>query len=40
MKNHYIAWWNLENLLDVEGAEERPDYLLANYRRSAWDFLL
>ena len=29
MTNHYIAWWNLENLFDAEDAppERRPDYL-------------
>lgn len=32
MKNHYIAWWNLENLFDVEDAEERPDYLQSRLR--------
>ena len=27
MTNHFIAWWNLENLFDVEGSADRPDYL-------------
>jgi len=24
---YYVGWWNLENLFDIEGATERPDWL-------------
>jgi len=24
---YYFAWWNLENLSDVEDSADRPDYL-------------
>lgn len=27
MKNYYIAWWNVENLFDVENSPHRPNYL-------------
>ena len=27
MNQHFIAWWNLENLFDVDGSPRRPDYL-------------
>jgi endonuclease/exonuclease/phosphatase family metal-dependent hydrolase len=27
MVNYYVAWWNLENLFDVEDSAERPDWL-------------
>ena len=27
MREYYIAWWNLENLFDVENAPQRPGYL-------------
>ncbi len=27
MNNYYIAWWNLENLFDVFGSAQRPDWL-------------
>ena len=27
MSVHYIAWWNVENLFDVENSTERPDWL-------------
>ncbi|MCH8013110.1 MAG: endonuclease/exonuclease/phosphatase family protein [Candidatus Marinimicrobia bacterium] len=27
MDQHFIAWWNLENLFDVEGSPDRPDYV-------------
>ena len=27
MPDHYIAWWNIENLFDVENSPTRPDYL-------------
>lgn len=27
MKEHYIAWWNLENLFDVENSSQRPAWL-------------
>jgi len=26
-REYYIAWWNLENLFDVENAADRPEYL-------------
>lgn len=29
MTNHFIAWWNLENLIDVEDALlDRPEWLV------------
>ena len=27
MDQHFITWWNLENLFDAEGSPDRPDYL-------------
>lgn len=27
MDQHYIAWWNLENLFDVEDSPDRPEWL-------------
>jgi len=27
MNEYFIAWWNVENLFDVEGAAERPPRL-------------
>ncbi len=27
MNEYYIAWWNLENLFDVEDSPQRPDWL-------------
>ena len=27
MNNHFIAWWNVENLFDVENSRNRPEYL-------------
>jgi endonuclease/exonuclease/phosphatase family metal-dependent hydrolase len=27
MDEYYIAWWNLENLFDVENSSQRPDWL-------------
>lgn len=27
MENHFIAWWNLENLFNAENSPERPDWL-------------
>jgi len=27
MTDYYIAWWNLENLFDVENSTQRPDWL-------------
>jgi len=34
MTNHFIAWWNLENLFDIENSKDRPEWLqyqLKNY---------
>jgi predicted extracellular nuclease len=27
MQDYYIAWWNLENLFDVENSPQRPDWM-------------
>ncbi len=27
MPEHFIAFWNVENLFDVENSPDRPDYL-------------
>ncbi len=27
MNEYYIAWWNVENLFDINNASERPEYL-------------
>lgn len=27
MTQHFLAWWNLENLFDVENSKDRPDWL-------------
>ena len=27
MNKHFFAWWNLENLFDVEGSPDRPNCL-------------
>lgn len=27
MNEYYIAWWNLENLFDIQGYPQRPDWL-------------
>ena len=27
MSEYYIAWWNLENLFDIQGYPQRPDWL-------------
>jgi hypothetical protein len=39
MKNYYIAWWNLENLFDVQDSEFRPAYLQSRLRSElqGWD---
>lgn len=36
--NYYIAWWNVENLFDIESAD-RPDYLKKQLRKElkGWD---
>lgn len=34
MTNHFLAWWNLENLFDIENSKDRPEWLknqLKNY---------
>lgn len=34
MTQHFLAWWNLENLFDIENSKDRPDWLknqLGNY---------
>ncbi len=33
MDQHFIAWWNLENLFDVADSPDRPQWL-ANQLRS------
>lgn len=32
MNNYYLAWWNVENLFDVEDSNDRPDYLKSRLR--------
>ncbi len=32
MTNHFIAWWNLENLFDVENSKDRPEWLENNLK--------
>ena len=27
MTQHYISWWNLENLFDIENSTDRPERL-------------
>lgn len=29
---HYVAWWNVENLFDSSGSEDRPDWLKSKLR--------
>jgi hypothetical protein len=31
-EKHFIAWWNLENLFDVEDSDDRPDWLASELR--------
>ena len=40
MNNHYIAWWNLENLFDVEDAppSRRPDWLAKQLAKELTDW--
>lgn len=33
MPDHYIAFWNLENLFDIERSSDRPDYLKAQLKK-------
>ncbi len=39
MKDYYVAWWNLENLFDVEDSPQRPDWLKARLKEElrGWD---
>ncbi len=32
MNEYYLAWWNLENLFDISGSKERPDWLQTELR--------
>ena len=32
MVNYYVAWWNLENLFDVEDSAQRPEWLQRQLR--------
>jgi len=32
MDQHFIVWWNLENLFDVEGSPYRPEWLASELR--------
>jgi len=36
---YYIAWWNLENLFDIEDSTDRPDWLQKKLKRelAGWD---
>ena len=27
MTQHFLAWWNLENLFDIETAKDRPEWV-------------
>lgn len=43
MTNHFLAWWNLENLFDVENSKDRPLWLqnqLRNYLKGWTQALL
>ncbi len=43
MTNHFIAWWNLENLFDIENSKDRPLWLenhLKNYLKGWTQTLL
>lgn len=43
MTNHFLAWWNLENLFDVENSKDRPVWLqnqLKNYLKGWTQALL
>lgn len=33
MKTYHVAWWNLENLFEVEGSPNRPEWLQSYLRR-------
>lgn len=33
MQQHFVAFWNLENLFDIEESEDRPDYLKKQLRK-------
>lgn len=33
MRTHYITWWNVENLNDLEGSEKRPPWLAQKLKR-------
>jgi len=39
MEEYYIAWWNLENLFDVENSTQRPAWLQKNLKKelSGWN---
>ena len=39
MKAYYLAWWNVENLFDVENCPDRPDFLQSRLRGelAGWD---
>lgn len=39
MIEYYVAWWNLENLFDVENSTQRPDWLRKHLRKElvGWD---
>lgn len=39
MPEHYVAFWNLENLFDVDGSPERPEWLQRQLQRelAGWD---
>ncbi len=33
MDTHYISWWNVENLFDIESSNKRPQWLQRNLKR-------
>jgi hypothetical protein len=39
MNTYYITWWNVENLFDIEGSVDRPDYMRSRLRSElkGWD---
>lgn len=39
MSEYYVAWWNLENLFDVENSTQRPDWLKKRLKNelAGWD---
>ena len=38
MPSYYIAFWNLENLFDVDGSPERPEWLQRALARELKDW--